>query len=57
MGKDCNSADPISSNPLYILCEIEFRVEMLKKFKFNKTMGSTANKTQETLKAEMIKII
>lgn len=55
MGKDCNSADPISSNPLYILCEMEFRVEMLTKFKSNKKMEGTASETQETLRIEMIK--
>lgn len=58
VGEDCSPADPIISNNLYKLSEMEFRVELLRMFnKLKETMIYTAIlKESEDINAEMRKI-
>lgn len=56
LGKYCNPADPINSNPLYNLSKIEFGVEMLRMSnELKKITEQTANTTQEDIRVEIRK--
>lgn len=57
MGEDNYPADPISTNTLKHLSEVQFRVEIFRLFKeFKETMDCTNNNTLEDMREEMRKL-